>query len=153
MPRFLLLVVTCKQNGNVGDFIHRGFTINLHPVFACVCLIPIFLRYTHQFFASSLVIFRLVSRVHWNSLLGSTSVPPHMLESLPISDWKHAPAQHHPNHLLPIHTHFTQVAQLPSSLHLPVSSSPSLQLFPQQSHPRLQLSQESCPRAHECLLN
>lgn len=93
------------------------------------------------------------SRVYWNSLLGSTSVPPHMLESLPISDWKHAPAQHHPNHLLSIHTRFTQVAQLPSSLHLLVSSSPSLQLFPQQSHPKLQPSQESCPGAHGCLLD
>lgn len=116
-------------------------------------LIRIFLRYTHQFFASSLVIFRLLSRVYWNSLLWSTSVPPHMLKSLPISDWKHAPAQHHPNHLLSIHTRFTQVAQLPSSLHLLASSSPSLQLFPQQSHPKLQPSQESCPGAHGCLLD
>lgn len=70
-----------------------------------------------------------------------------------ISDWKHAPAQHHPNHLLSIHTRFTRVAQLPSSLHLLVSSSPSLQLFPQQSHPKLQPSQESCPGAHGCLLD
>lgn len=40
VPRFLLLVATCKQNGNIGDFIHRGFTTNLYPVFVCVWLIP-----------------------------------------------------------------------------------------------------------------
>lgn len=41
--RFLLLVVTCKQNGNVGDFIHRGFTTNLMKIldFSCTLSLPV----------------------------------------------------------------------------------------------------------------